>query len=62
MVFNFYDFFDSFCIGVCLMFFDEVCKGCGCMVVEVLNWVFLSDDEKCVVWECIMCEGIVMCF
>ena len=53
---------DSPCIGVCSTLFDEICKGCGRTASEVSNWVFMSDDEKRVVWERIEREGTAMRF
>jgi predicted Fe-S protein YdhL (DUF1289 family) len=57
-----HDLPDSPCIGVCSTLFDDVCKGCGRTAVEVSNWVFLSDEEKRVVWERIVSEGTAMRF
>ena len=48
---------DSPCIGICSTLFDEVCQGCGRTAAEVSNWVFLSAEEKQVVWERITREG-----
>ncbi|TPQ41103.1 DUF1289 domain-containing protein [Cupriavidus pinatubonensis] len=48
---------DSPCIGICSTLFDEICQGCGRTAAEVSNWVFLSEDEKQVVWERITREG-----
>jgi predicted Fe-S protein YdhL (DUF1289 family) len=62
MASNLHDLPDSPCIGVCSTLFDEICKGCGRTATEVSNWVFLSDDEKRVVWERIRREGTAMRF
>jgi len=48
---------DSPCVAVCSTLFDEVCRGCGRTAAEVANWVFLSDDEKRVVWQRITAQG-----
>ncbi len=48
---------DSPCIGICSTLFDEICQGCGRTAAEVSNWVFLSDEEKQVVWGRITREG-----
>lgn len=48
---------DSPCIGICSTLFDEICQGCGRTAAEVSNWVFLSEEEKQVVWERITREG-----
>jgi len=53
---------DSPCIGICSTLFDEVCQGCGRTALEVCNWVFLSDDEKRVVWARIRAEGTAVYF
>jgi uncharacterized protein len=53
---------DSPCIGVCSTLFDDVCKGCGRTALEVANWVFMSGEEKRVVWERIQREGTAMRF
>ena len=62
MASNLHDLPDSPCIGVCSTLFDEICKGCGRTATEVSNWVFLSDEEKRVVWERIKREGTAMRF
>lgn len=48
---------DSPCVAVCSTLFDEVCRGCGRTAMEVANWVFMSDEEKRVVWQRIRAEG-----
>ncbi|MGY8527368.1 DUF1289 domain-containing protein [Paracidovorax citrulli] len=48
---------DSPCIGICSTLFDEICQGCGRTAFEVSNWVFLSGEEKQVVWERITREA-----
>ena len=50
---------DSPCIGVCSTLYDDVCRGCGRTVMEVANWVFLSEVEKKVVWARILADGTV---
>lgn len=42
---------DSPCIGICSTLFDEICKGCKRTSYEVENWVFMSYDEKEIVWK-----------
>jgi predicted Fe-S protein YdhL (DUF1289 family) len=48
---------DSPCVAVCSTLFDDVCRGCGRTAMEVANWVFLSDEEKQVVWQRIKAQG-----
>jgi len=36
---------------------DEVCQGCGRTALEVSNWVFMTDEERNVVWARILAEG-----
>nr|WP_217345297.1 DUF1289 domain-containing protein [Noviherbaspirillum sp. L7-7A]MBV0879551.1 DUF1289 domain-containing protein [Noviherbaspirillum sp. L7-7A] len=48
---------DTPCVAICSTLFDEVCRGCGRTVSEVANWVFMSEEEKNVVWERIIREG-----
>ncbi|HEU0229278.1 MAG TPA: DUF1289 domain-containing protein [Burkholderiaceae bacterium] len=48
---------DSPCVALCSTLYDDVCRGCGRTVMEVANWVFMSDDEKRRVWERIRAEG-----
>jgi predicted Fe-S protein YdhL (DUF1289 family) len=48
---------DTPCVAICSTLFDEVCRGCGRTVSEVANWVFMSEEEKNVVWERILREG-----
>lgn len=48
---------DSPCVAVCSTLFDDVCRGCGRTAFEVANWVFMSDDEKQVVWQRIKADG-----
>lgn len=48
---------DSPCVAVCSTTFDDVCRGCGRTVAEVANWVFLTQEEKDVIWERILSEG-----
>ncbi|SNX28554.1 hypothetical protein SAMN06295945_0886 [Polynucleobacter meluiroseus] len=53
---------DSPCIGVCTTLYDEICQGCGRTLGEVSNWVFLSQEEKEVVWKRIRADGTAMRF
>ncbi len=48
---------DTPCVAVCSTTFDDVCRGCGRTVAEVADWVFMSDQEKNVVWTRILAEG-----
>ncbi len=48
---------DTPCVAVCSTTFDDVCRGCGRTVAEVADWVFMSDQEKDVVWTRILAEG-----
>ena len=53
---------DSPCIGVCTTLYDDVCQGCGRTLGEVSNWVFLSQEEKDLVWTRIRADGTAMRF
>jgi len=48
---------DSPCVAVCSTTFDDVCRGCGRTVMEVANWVFMTEAEKDQVWRRITAEG-----
>jgi len=48
---------DSPCVAVCSTLFDEICRGCGRTATEVSNWVFMTDEEKQVVWQRIRAQG-----
>lgn len=48
---------DTPCVAVCSTTFDEVCRGCGRTVSEVARWVFMTEEEKDVVWKRIITEG-----
>ncbi|HJV81029.1 MULTISPECIES: DUF1289 domain-containing protein [Oxalobacteraceae] len=48
---------DTPCVAVCTTTFDDVCRGCGRTVAEVANWVFMSEEEKALVWARITAEG-----
>jgi predicted Fe-S protein YdhL (DUF1289 family) len=48
---------DTPCVAVCSTLFDDVCRGCGRTVMEVANWVFMTEAEKDAVWERITAEG-----
>ena len=53
---------DSPCIGICSTLFDDVCQGCGRTILEVSNWVLMSDQEKKIVWDRITAEGTAVRF
>ena len=53
---------DSPCIGICSTLFDDVCKGCGRTILEVANWVSMTQEEKRHVWQRITLEGTAMRF
>jgi predicted Fe-S protein YdhL (DUF1289 family) len=53
---------DSPCIGVCTTLYDDICQGCGRTLGEVSNWVFLSQEEKDLVWKRIRADGTAMRF
>lgn len=48
---------DTPCVAVCSTTFDDICRGCGRTVLEVANWVFMSQREKDLVWDRITAEG-----
>ena len=48
---------DSPCVAVCSTLFDDVCRGCGRTIMEVSDWVFMSDADKQAVWVRIRAEG-----
>jgi predicted Fe-S protein YdhL (DUF1289 family) len=49
---------DSPCVAICSTAVgDDICWGCGRDVIEVANWVFMSEAEKDAVWERILAEG-----
>ena len=48
---------DTPCVAVCSTTFDDICRGCGRTVVEVAEWVFMSTEDKEIVWERILAEG-----
>jgi len=48
---------DSPCVAVCSVLYDEICRGCGRTVMEVANWVFLSEQEKADIWVRIKAQG-----
>ncbi|MGE8453034.1 MAG: DUF1289 domain-containing protein [Pseudomonadales bacterium] len=48
---------DSPCVAICSTLFDEVCRGCGRTASEVANWVFMTQEEKRVVWIRITEQG-----
>lgn len=48
---------DTPCVAVCSTTFDEICRGCGRTVDEVAQWVFMSQEEKNIVWERILEQG-----
>jgi uncharacterized protein len=54
---------DSPCIGYCSTTFgDEVCLGCGRSAQEVIQWIFMGDEEKRVIWARIEADGTAMRF
>ncbi|CAM4413303.1 DUF1289 domain-containing protein [Bordetella tumbae] len=48
---------DSPCVAVCSTLFDEICRGCGRTAMEVSNWVFMTEEEKQIVWHRIRAQG-----
>ena len=48
---------DNPCIAICDTLYQDVCTGCGRHFSEVANWVFMTDEEKEVVWERIIADG-----
>lgn len=48
---------DSPCVAICSTLFDDICRGCGRTAMEVSNWVFMTEDEKKVVWTRILAQG-----
>lgn len=48
---------DTPCVAVCSTTFDDVCRGCGRTVAEVADWVFMSQEQKDLVWDRILAEG-----
>lgn len=48
---------DTPCVAVCSTTFDEICRGCGRTVLEVADWVFMSQEEKDRVWDRILSQG-----
>jgi predicted Fe-S protein YdhL (DUF1289 family) len=48
---------DTPCVAVCSTTFDDICRGCGRTVAEVADWVFMSDQQKGLVWTRILSEG-----
>lgn len=48
---------DSPCVALCSVLYDDTCRGCGRTMMEVANWVFLSDQEKADVWVRIKALG-----
>lgn len=48
---------DSPCVAVCSTLFDDICRGCGRTAMEVANWVFMTEEEKRVVWVRIRAQG-----
>ncbi len=41
---------DSPCVAICSTLYDDECRGCGRTAMEVANWVFMTPEEKRVVW------------
>lgn len=48
---------DSPCVAICSTLYDDVCRGCGRTAMEVANWVFMTPEEKQIVWKRITEEG-----
>lgn len=48
---------DSPCVAVCSTLYDDICRGCGRTAMEVANWVFMTEEEKQVVWTRIKAQG-----
>jgi predicted Fe-S protein YdhL (DUF1289 family) len=49
---------DSPCVAICSTAVgDDICWGCGRDVIEVANWVFMSEEEKDAVWKRILAQG-----
>lgn len=48
---------DTPCVAVCSTTFDDVCRGCGRTVAEVADRVFMSQDQKNLVWTRILADG-----
>ncbi|MGB4344829.1 MAG: DUF1289 domain-containing protein [Burkholderiaceae bacterium] len=48
---------DTPCVAVCSTTFDDICRGCGRTVIEVAEWVFMSDEQKNTVWVRILSQG-----
>ncbi len=48
---------DTPCVAVCSTTFDDICRGCGRTVIEVAEWVFMSDEQKNIVWDRILSQG-----
>ena len=48
---------DTPCVAICSTTFDDICRGCGRTVAEVADWVFMSAEEKELVWQRILAQG-----
>ncbi len=48
---------DTPCVAVCSTTFDDVCRGCGRTVQEVIDWVAMDQAQKDLVWQRILAEG-----
>jgi predicted Fe-S protein YdhL (DUF1289 family) len=48
---------DSPCVAICSTLFDDICRGCGRSVIEVSNWVLMTEEEKKAVWVRIRAQG-----
>jgi predicted Fe-S protein YdhL (DUF1289 family) len=48
---------DTPCVAVCSTTFDDICRGCGRTVAEVAEWVFMTAEQKEVVWQRILAQG-----
>ena len=48
---------DTPCVAICSTTFDDICRGCGRTVGEVADWVFMTAEEKELVWQRILAQG-----
>ena len=54
---------DSPCIGYCSTAFGaDLCAGCGRTADEVLQWIFMTEQEKQAIWARIRAEGTAIRF
>jgi predicted Fe-S protein YdhL (DUF1289 family) len=45
------------CVAVFYTTIDDICIGCCRTVAEFADWVFMSDQQKDLVWTRILSEG-----